>query len=86
MVMAGETKGFLRAYGTLVWGTMATVYSLGHLGYLLMLAPSTNPITGGAGLFLFIPAILLEHGLLRRIFVLMTWREPKSIAIVRAQP
>lgn len=54
MVMAGETKGFLQAYGTLVWGTMATVYSLGHLGYLLMLAPSTNPITGGAGLFLFI--------------------------------
>ena len=37
MVIAGETKGFLRAAGTIHWGLMTTVFSLSHLAYLLVL-------------------------------------------------
>lgn len=43
MVVAGETKGFLRAVGTLHWGLMTTVFSLSHLAYLLAL-----PVRAGA--------------------------------------
>lgn len=39
MVVAGETKGFLRAAGTIHWGLMTTVFSLSHLAYLLVLPP-----------------------------------------------
>lgn len=54
MVIAGETKGFLKAIGTLHWGLMLTVFSLGHLAYLLMLPDRGNPIGGSAGLILYL--------------------------------
>jgi phosphatidate cytidylyltransferase len=54
MVIAGETQGFLKAVGTLHWGLMLTVFSLGHLAYLLMLPESGNPIAGSAGLILYL--------------------------------
>lgn len=54
MVIVGETRGFLRALATLSWGMMLTVYSLGHLAYLLMLPDTVNPGPGGFGLFLFL--------------------------------
>jgi phosphatidate cytidylyltransferase len=54
MVIAGETKGFLKAIGTLHWGLMLTVFSLGHLAYLLMLPDRGNPIAGSAGLILYL--------------------------------
>lgn len=54
MVLAGETKGFLRAAGTLHWGLMTTVFALSHIAALLVL-PIANPAAaGGAGLVLFI--------------------------------
>ncbi|MBD2769637.1 phosphatidate cytidylyltransferase [Hymenobacter sp. BT664] len=37
MVIAGETRGFLRAVGTLHWGLMTTVFSISHMAYLLVL-------------------------------------------------
>jgi phosphatidate cytidylyltransferase len=37
MVLVGETQGFLRAAGTIQWGLMTTVFSISHVGYLLML-------------------------------------------------
>ncbi|MCB1099752.1 MAG: phosphatidate cytidylyltransferase [Verrucomicrobiales bacterium] len=37
LVLAGETKGFLRAAGTLHWGLMVTVFSLSHGAFLLSL-------------------------------------------------
>ncbi|GAB3635555.1 phosphatidate cytidylyltransferase [Hymenobacter arcticus] len=37
MVIAGETKGFLQAAGTVHWGLMATVFSISHVAYLLVL-------------------------------------------------
>ena len=49
MVIAGETKGFLRAAGTIHWGLMTTVFSLSHLAYLLVLpahAGTHGPVRG----------------------------------------
>ena len=37
MVISGETRGFLRAAGTLHWGLMTTVFSISHVAYLLAL-------------------------------------------------
>jgi phosphatidate cytidylyltransferase len=54
MVIAGETEGFLKAIGTLHWGLMLTVFSLGHLAYLLILPDRGNPIAGSAGLILYL--------------------------------
>lgn len=54
MVGIGETKGFLRAAGTLNWGLMTTVFSLSHAAYLLSLPGVENPEAGGAGLLLFL--------------------------------
>ncbi len=49
MVIAGETKGFLRAAGTLHWGLMTTVFSISHIAYLLALpahAGAHGPVRG----------------------------------------
>ncbi|SES74325.1 phosphatidate cytidylyltransferase [Hymenobacter actinosclerus] len=49
MVVAGETRGFLRAAGTLHWGLMTTVFSISHLAYLLALpehAGTHGPVRG----------------------------------------
>jgi phosphatidate cytidylyltransferase len=54
MVTLGETQGFLKAVGTLQWGLMLTVFSLGHMAYLLMLPSQGNPIAGGAGLLFYL--------------------------------
>lgn len=52
MVMRGQTEGFLKAAGTLYWGLMATVYSLGHVAYLLVLPKEEEGIAEGAALVL----------------------------------
>ncbi|MCP4369966.1 MAG: phosphatidate cytidylyltransferase [Deltaproteobacteria bacterium] len=54
MVMIGETRGFLKAAGTLNWGIMTTVFSLSHMAYLLVLPLSGNPAAGGVGLLFFL--------------------------------
>lgn len=54
MVIIGETQGFLRAWSTMGWGIITTVYSLGYLAYLLVLPAATHPPVGGTGLFLFV--------------------------------
>ena len=54
MVLAGETKGFLRAAGTLHWGLMTTVFALSHIAALLVLPLASPTAAGGAGLVLFI--------------------------------
>lgn len=54
MVLIGETKGYLRAAGTLHWGMMTTVFSLGHAAYLLVLPGEVNPAGGGAALLLYL--------------------------------
>jgi phosphatidate cytidylyltransferase len=47
MVLIGETQGFLRAVGTLHWGLMATVFSISHVAYLLVLPEAAVPGAGG---------------------------------------
>jgi phosphatidate cytidylyltransferase len=54
MVLIGETEGFLRAAGTLHWGLMATVFSLSHVAFLLVLPQGLNPHGGGPGLVLYL--------------------------------
>ena len=54
MVLIGETSGFLRAAGTLHWGLMATVFSLSHVAFLLVLPKAVNPHGGGPGLVLYL--------------------------------
>ncbi len=55
MVLSGNTSNFLRAAGVLHWGVMTTVFSLSHLGFLLMLpATESNPNGSGAALVLYV--------------------------------
>jgi phosphatidate cytidylyltransferase len=57
MVVIGETKGFLNAIGSIHWGLMMTVFSLGHLAYILVLPSHRNPMGGSRALVLFLVAI-----------------------------
>jgi len=59
MALSGEPHGFLKAHGTLSWGLMATVFSLGHLAYFFVLPDVVNPVAGGSGLFLFVVSLTL---------------------------
>jgi phosphatidate cytidylyltransferase len=54
MVAIGETKGFLKAVGTIFWGVMCTVFSISHLAYLTVLPVENNPAGGRIGLILFL--------------------------------
>ncbi|TWT29594.1 Phosphatidate cytidylyltransferase [Posidoniimonas corsicana] len=66
MLMIGETEGYLRAYGTLHWGLMTTVFCLSHAALLLMFQPrdvtrlepawpsEAGALHPGAGLLVFL--------------------------------
>ena len=54
LLLTGETRGFIRAAGTLHWGVMLAVFSLSHLAYLLALPEHVNPAGGGVGLVLYL--------------------------------
>lgn len=62
MVLVGETDGFLRAWSTLGWGILTTVFTLGFLAYLALLpqiveiesGPTEAFTTDGLSLFLFL--------------------------------
>ncbi len=54
LVLAGETKGFLRSAGTLQWGLFLTVYNLSHVAFLMVLDMAVPLPAGGAGLVLFV--------------------------------
>lgn len=43
MILIGETKGFLRAIGTVQWGLMGTVFFLSHAAYLLAFQLGAEP-------------------------------------------
>jgi phosphatidate cytidylyltransferase len=55
MVTIGQTKGYVKAAGTIHWGLMLTVFCLSHAAFLLVLrethAPEASP---GPGLVLFL--------------------------------
>ena len=50
----GHTHGYLHTVAVLGWGLMLTVFALSHLGFLLMLPDSVNPLAGTAGLVLYL--------------------------------
>ena len=54
MVLIGETKGFLRAAGTIHWGLMTTVFSVSHVAFLLVLTTPGSPARAGPGLVLYL--------------------------------
>ncbi len=54
MIVAGETRGFVRAAGTLSWGVLITVFALGHMGLLAALPDAGNPAGGAAGLLIYL--------------------------------
>jgi phosphatidate cytidylyltransferase len=54
MVMVGEPNGFLYTVGSVSWGLLITVFSLGHLGFLIVLPASANPNGGAVGLLMYL--------------------------------
>lgn len=54
MVLHGETRGFLRAVGTLHHGLMANVFALSHAALFLALPENPRLPAGGAGLLVFL--------------------------------
>ncbi|MEQ9812700.1 MAG: phosphatidate cytidylyltransferase [Azospirillaceae bacterium] len=54
MVVAGETRGFLRAASSLHWGVMICVFLLGHAAQLRVVPDAGNPVAGAAGWLLFL--------------------------------
>lgn len=64
MVIVGETRGFVKAWSTLGWGILTTVFSLGYLAYVAMLPANADVAAGGAGLFIFLVGLAqLNHAL-----------------------
>ena len=53
MVLVGETRGFIKAVGTIHWALMLTVFCISHIAYLLVL-PVKNKDAGSVGLVLFL--------------------------------
>lgn len=54
LILTGMTRGYLAAAGSLQWGLMCTVFSLGHLAYLLVLPDGRYSGVDGAGLVLYL--------------------------------
>ena len=54
MVLIGDNDGFLKSCGTIHWGLMSTVYSLGYLAAYLVIPVEKNPTGGTVGMLLCI--------------------------------
>lgn len=54
MLIAGETKDFLRAASSIQWGLMITVFSISHLALMLTNFDGRNPVGDWPGLLLFL--------------------------------
>ena len=74
MLIVGETSGFLKAIGTLHWGLMATVFSLSHAAFLLVLPTEGNPIAGGPGLLLFLLIVTEANDVAQYVWGKLTGR------------
>ena len=68
LLAGGETRGYLRAAGTLAFGVLATVYAIGHLGYLLVLPVSGNPLGGGVGLAVYLVFLVQFNDVAQYLF------------------
>lgn len=68
MTLLGEPAGFLRALSLLIWIVMTAVFSLSHLGFLLVLPDSLNPAAGGIGLAFFLIVLVQVNDAAQFIF------------------
>ncbi|MCB0168705.1 MAG: phosphatidate cytidylyltransferase, partial [Anaerolineae bacterium] len=68
MTLIGEPAGFLRALSLLIWIIMTAVFSLSHLGFLLVLPGSLNPAAGGIGLAFFLVVLVQVNDAAQFIF------------------
>lgn len=68
MTLLGEPEGFLRAFSLLNWIIMTAVFSLSHLGFLLVLPDSINPTAGGLGLAFFLVLLVQVNDASQFIF------------------
>ena len=67
MVLNGDNEGFLKACGTIHWGLMTTVYSLGYLAAYLVIPVENNPAGGAVGMLLCI--LTLTVGCLHKLLL-----------------
>ena len=84
MVLIGETQGFLRAVGTLHWGLMATVFSISHVAYLLVLPEAAVP--GAAGRAVAGPSLVLFLVVLTQLNDVAQFLWGKALGRHRAVP
>lgn len=68
MTLLGEPAGFLRALSLLIWIIMTAVFSLSHLGFLLVVPDSLNPAAGGIGLAFFLVVLVQVNDASQFIF------------------
>lgn len=76
LVLAGETKGFIRSAGTLQWGLFLTVYNLSHLAFLTRLETAVPLPAGGAGLLLFVLVVVQSNDVAQYLWGKLLGRRP----------
>lgn len=79
MVMHGDTKGFLKAAGTLHWGMMTCVFAVSHASYLLVL-DGDHP-AGGAGLLLFLVFLTQANDVAQYVWGKLFGRNPVAPSV-----
>lgn len=68
MILVKETQGFLKACGTIHWGLMATVYSLGYLALYIIFPNIENPKGGGIGLLMYVLVMTISNDFMQYLF------------------
>ena len=68
MALIGETEGFLKSCGTIHWGLMTTVYSLGYLAMYLIIPAERSPAGGGVGMLLCILSLTVLNDFFQFFF------------------
>ena len=68
MVLIGDNEGFLKSCGTIHWGLMSTVYSLGYLAAYISLPVEKNPAGGSVGMLLCILILTVFNDFAQLLF------------------
>lgn len=76
LVLAGESKGFIRSIGMLQWGLFLTVYNLSHLAFLMELDMAVPLPGGGAGLMLFVLVVVALNDVAQFVWGKLFGRRP----------
>ena len=68
MVLIGDTQGFLKSCGTIHWGLMTTVYSLGYLAVYLVIPEEKNPAGGAVGMLICVLVLTVANDFFQFLF------------------